>query len=762
MAQKPASDELKKGRKALDSENVEGGGVAESEREKEGAVNALFEASTSPALLIDTLGQVLFVNEAQARRLGKGVDALLGKCIFDFLPPDVAEARRARIEESIGSGKPVRFEEMLEGVCYDTVINPIFDAGGDVSRLGVFAHDITDLKRAEGALRASETRFRLMIEKNADGIIIVDKRGVVRFANPAAVALLDRPEDTLIGEMFGFPSVEGEVTEIQMMQRDGAMTMAEMHVVTLNWNGEDVYLASLRDISERKRAEEGLNRLATAVKQAAESIMITDEVGTIQYVNPAFERITGYTQDEVVGQTPRILKSGRHDEAFYREMWDTLKSLNVWTGHLINKKKDGALYNEEASISPIQNSDGKVINYVAVKRDVTEEIRLERRLRQAQKMEALGTLTGGIAHDFNNILSGIMGYTELADLDATEGTMVKDNLGEVLKATHRAKNLVKQILSFSRQSDGEKNPIEIRVIVKEALKLLKATLPPDIEIHEDLGREKTIIEADPTQIHQVLMNLVTNGVFALRGGNGILAISLREVDLDPISGSKQGDFPSGPCVRLSVSDTGHGMTPEVVERIFDPYFTTKGVGKGTGLGLALVHGIVKAHKGAITVYSEPGRGSTFNIYMPRIQTEVSEKPEEQKSLPNGHERILYVDDDPDIAKMSKQALQKLGYKVSSRTSAAAALKLFRADPTRFDIVITDLVMPHMSGEELAGEVSRIRPEIPILLCTGLGPAIKKPKNAGIKAYLLKPVVLKEMAHTLRKVLDEIAEKSIVH
>ena len=472
-----------------------------------------------------------------------------------------------------------------------------------------------------------------------------------------------------------------------------------------------------RDITPRKTAEDLRARLETAIEQAAESIMVSDAAGTIQYVNPAFETTTGYNRNEVINKNPRILKSGRHSDEFYRELWTTISSGKVWRGHLVNRKRDGSLYEEEATISPIRSTTGAIINYVAVKRNVTREVELAKQLRQTQKMEAIGTLAGGIAHDFNNILSAIIGYSEIALQDVETGSRLRGYLERVLGAGSRAKELVQQILAFSRQAELEPKPLNITPIVKEALKLLRASLPAFIAIRQDLTSEATV-QADPTHLHQVVMNLCTNAAHAMEKDGGTLTVHLEDVTVSTDTAAEIPDLNPGPFVCLTVQDTGHGMPREVVERIFDPFFTTKEIGEGTGMGLAVVHGIIRIHQGAIVVESEPGSGTLFKVYFPIIAGETDRPAPDVEPLPIGTERILFTDDEELQVELSREMLARLGYQVTGFTDCRKALAHFRENPTAFDLVITDMTMPHMTGDILAAELIAIRPDIPIILCTG--------------------------------------------
>ncbi len=633
--------------------------------------------------------------------------------------------------------------------------------------------------RAQGAMRESEQKFTTIAASAQDAVIMMDSEGNISYWNAAAQKIFGYSDREALGKELhillapqryheayrkGFSHFKktgqgpmiGKTIELIALRKDGSEFSIELSLSSVKQNHEWYAIGIIRDISERKSAEEALIRLKTAVEHASECIVITDKDGAIQYANPAFERITGHTRQEAVGQNPRILKSGEQDEAFYRVLWDTITTGEVWTGHLINRKKDGTLYEEDASISPVIDNSGAVTNYVAVKRDVTREVRMETQLRQAQKMEAIGTLAGGIAHDFNNVLYPIVGYTEMSIDDVTQGSIVQRNLKEVLKAATRAQDLVRQILTFSRQSEQVRKPLKLQPIIKDALKLLRASLPSTIKIIQNIDTECGAVEADHVQIHQVLMNLCTNAFHAMREKGGELEVTLTEADID--SGDLASDLglKPGPYLKLTVSDTGHGMDRDVAARIFDPYFTTKAPGAGTGMGLSVVHGIVKSHGGDIKVYSVEGEGSAFHVYLPEIEsTPLAPEPIVTEPVQGGNEHILLVDDEEQIVGMVKQMLERLGYQVTARTSSLEALEAFRAKPPKYDLVITDQTMPNMTGAELAPKLLVIRPDIPIIICTGFSELITedKAKALGIRAYVMKPVVMNEIAKTIRNVLD---------
>jgi PAS domain S-box-containing protein len=411
---------------------------------------------------------------------------------------------------------------------------------------------------------------------------------------------------------------------------------------------------------------------------------------------------------------------------------------------------------------PIKDDDGKVTSVIQMARDVSEQKSLELQLRQAQKMEAIGTLAGGIAHDFNNILGIIMGFSEIALLELPRTGLLANNIQQVLKAANRAKDLVKQILTFCRQADQELKPVQPRLIVKESFKMLRASLPSTIEMRQQIHSESLIL-GDPTQIQQVLMNLCANAAHAIRDKGGVLEIGLHDVELGPDSGVAYPDVLSGPFVRLSVTDTGHGIDTAIMDKIFDPFFTTKEVGEGTGMGLAVVHGIVKSHGGFIRVYSEPGQGTTFHLFFPRIEVDWAKEIPAVGSNPRGSERVLLVDDEPAIAEIARQMLERLGYETVYRTSSIEALEAFRNQSVDrpIDLVITDMTMPHLTGIELSREIRSIQPDIPIILCTGFSEMIDEKNIAGlgISELIMKPFVTRELALAVRRALEKRKPKA---
>ncbi len=415
-----------------------------------------------------------------------------------------------------------------------------------------------------------------------------------------------------------------------------------------------------------------------------------------------------------------------------------------------------------AQTFPIRNDFGEVVRMAGVAEDMTEQkrvqdtlVKTERQFRQSSRMEAIGTLAGGIAHDFNNILTAILGYTELGLASVPKDSRTQRNLQEVLTAGHRAKHLVLQILAFSRQSGQAKKPTPIHTVIQEALKLLRATIPSTIEIRDSLMTQASVL-ADPTQLHQVVINLCTNAEYAMRETGSLLEITLEDFEVTEENVRSVSGLRIGPHVRLTIQDNGTGMSSDVLERMFDPFFTTKPIGEGSGMGLSVVHGIVANHGGALMVDSQRGKGTKIEVYLPAIPAPVWDGAGDQGTIPLGKETILFVDDEETIVRLGKELLEQLGYTIEVQTNSLEALNVFRHDPQRFDLVITDQTMPGLTGEALSRELLRIRPELPIILCTGFSHIMtaEKAKALGIQAYLMKPLAIRDLAPIVRHVLDK--------
>jgi signal transduction histidine kinase/FixJ family two-component response regulator len=426
-----------------------------------------------------------------------------------------------------------------------------------------------------------------------------------------------------------------------------------------------------------------------------------------------------------------------------------------WEGELTHTRKDGKKINVLSRWALQKDEEGRPTGIMQINHDITQRLKLEEQLRQAQKLQAIGTLTGGIAHDFNNILGAIVLNSEMALFDLPGGSSLRTNLDLILKSGLRGKDLVKQMLLFSRKSEKKQGTITLTPLIKETFKLLRASIPTTIQMKLLLETESDAVSADPSQIQQVVMNLCTNAAYAMRGTTGSIDISLQDITFG-WTDLPEADMQPGEYLVLSVRDTGSGMSKEVSKRIFEPFFTTKPVGEGTGLGLSVVYGIVKNHKGGITVYSEPGKGSVFKVYLPRVDTGVSAEAEAPKPIPRGSERILLLDDEEMIANSVGNMLQHLGYKVTALMDSREGLRLFSENPSEFDLVITDQTMPFMTGEDLGKELMRIRPDIPLILCTGYSDMISSEKATamGFRGFIMKPFTVREGADLVRRVLDQ--------
>jgi PAS domain S-box-containing protein len=518
-------------------------------------------------------------------------------------------------------------------------------------------------------------------------------------------------------------------------------------------------IGMVHDITERRRAEQALRlvaeeerlRLAAAVEQASESVIIAGLDGRIQYVNSAFEGINGRRREDITGKSYFDLLA---DEPRADDIRQAFSRGGQWAGHLARKVGEGKMRELDAAISPVRDPSGRILSFLILERDVTQEVRIQQHLRQAQKAEALGTLAGGIAHDFNNILSTIGINTELALFGLDKKEQAQSPLPVVLQAVQRGKELVKQIITFSRRREQERKPTKISPVLKETLRFMRSSLPKSITIREDITTEGDIVLADASQIHQIVINLCSNAAYAMREGGGRLGVRLVPAKVDAAMAAAHPDLKPGSYLRLTVSDTGHGMSPRVMERIFDPFYTTKKPGEGTGLGLSVVDGIVKSYGGAITVYSRIGQGSTFNVFLPRVEGEQAPEKAPSETVAGGKERILLVEDEEVQLESFQNVLQKLGYQVVARTSSPVALSDFLGKPEAFDLVITDQTMPQMTGTKLAEEILKVRPEIPVILCTGFSEVVngETARLLGVRELVMKPFSIAEIAGAIRRAL----------
>ncbi len=534
------------------------------------------------------------------------------------------------------------------------------------------------------------------------------------------------------------------------------------------------YQALHLELEERERTEKSLKESEERFRTIADftydwECWVAPD-GTHNYISPSCERITGYRAKDFL-ENPGLLEEIVHPEDRPRVIKHLRQDLSSNTPHsLIFRIITQSGQNRWIAhvCQPVYSPEGKNLGRRVSNRDITlykkaeaEKAQLEAQLRQAQKLEAIGTLAGGIAHDFNNILSPIIMYTEIAMSMLGPNESLRPLLEDVHKASKRAADLVKQILTISRQTERQPVLMQLGPIVKESLKLLRASFPATIEIRQESFTERDWIMADPTEIYQIVMNLCTNAAHAIADNTGVLTVGLGNLTLDQEQKAHGMTVQPGNYLLLTIRDTGSGISPEIMERIFEPYFTTKGVGQGTGLGLALVHGIVKNYGGGINVLSEPGKGTTFQVLLPMVEAEAEVAPENLTLMPAGKGRILLIDDEPDIVAAAKIILGQIGYEVVGLTASPEALEAFRTNPKKFDLIITDLTMPQLAGLDLAKECLSLRPDIPIILCTGYGESItlERARAMGLRQIILKPIIPAQLVEAIRLALEAPKERS---
>jgi len=650
-------------------------------------------------------------------------------------------------------------------------------------------------KQTENSLTESEAQYRVLFETSPDPIIMYDLQGNIIMVNKQAAAaygmsypeefmatynnIMDILDDTDRNQAIDRLAdlLQGNVipkNTYKFLTRDGDCLIGEVNtsVIKDHHDHPRAFISIIHDVTLRRRMEVALlesERKYRLLAEYAHDIIFTmDSNLCFTYVSPSITRLRGFSVEEVMSHkledvlTPASWELAM--KAYQAEMGiDTQETNDRQSTHILELEmccKDGSTVWTETTLSLLYNEHNHFSGILGITRDISERKRveaenkkLESQLFQAQKMESIGTLAGGIAHDFNNILAAIIGYSELALENISGPEKAKAEIREVLKAGDRAKNLVSQILTFSRQTKLTYSPLELPTLIKESLKMLRSVIPTSIEIRRDLIMSGLIM-SDPTQMHQLMMNLCTNAAHAMDEAGGVLSISLHKDHID-IETARSLDIAPGRYLKLSVSDTGQGMPPEIMKRIFEPYYTTKELGRGTGLGLSVVHGIVKSHGGTITSKSAHGEGTTFDVYLPELELAM-ETPESKKeeAFPRGTERILYIDDEPALASLAEKILGGLGYEVTTVTSSLEALENFKAKPGQFDLVITDMTMPGMTGDKLAQKLMEIRPDIPVILCSGYSEHIsaEKAESLGIRKFIMKPIQKKTMAETIKEVL----------
>ncbi len=516
-----------------------------------------------------------------------------------------------------------------------------------------------------------------------------------------------------------------------------------------------VYASLIANIIERKTAEAERALLATALEQSAESVVITDVHGTITYVNPAFETITGYSREEAIGKNPRILKSGKMDERHYDAMWKTLQGGEVWTGHITNRRKDGRLYEAEQVISPIKNHAGEITGYLAVSQDVTRAMELELALRQSQKMESIGRIAGGVAHDFNNLLTSILGFARLIRETLEADHVCRPDVEEIIKSGERAARLTRQLLAFGQKQVVQMQALNLNDVVRQMHHLLRRSIGEDVELVAQLDEQLPSVEADSGMIEQIITNLAVNARDAMSAG-GVLTVQTSSVNVDEARVATQKGIAPGRYVCLAVRDTGIGMTEEVRQQIFEPFFTTKPKGQGQGLGLSTVYGIVRRCKGFIEVDSVPGKGSEFRIFFPVLDQAADEIASNARvAAMRGNETILVVEDEGSVRRLTVRGLTNLGYRVLEASHGGEGLHVFHRHEGRIDLVLSDVVMPIMGGPEMVEQLRKHAPDTPVMFMSGFTDDMKL---SGVHmnhsaALILKPFTMEALASEIRRLLD---------
>ncbi|MBV5306680.1 MAG: PAS domain S-box protein [Desulfobulbaceae bacterium] len=634
-----------------------------------------------------------------------------------------------------------------------------------------------DAKEKDGkALLESEKRYRRLFESAKDGILILNAdTGQVVDVNPFLIQLLGYSYDEFCGkyiwEIGAFKDIAASKDAFQTLQDNEYIRYEDLPLETKGGQSKavefvsNVYLVdqskviqcNIRDISASKQAKAERMRLMAAIEQVGDGIVMTDTKGIIQFVNPAFKEMTGYHDNDITGQHPRILRSGRQDKHFYRTLWETISNGKTWTGRLVNKRRDGSFYTVATTISPVLNASERIVNYVAVQRDITENLRLADQLQQAHKMEAIGLLAGGVAHDFNNMLGVILGYAEVALLHAAPDPSLRANLEEIIKAARRSAEITRQLLTFAHKQTITPEVLDLNQVVSSMLKMIRRLIGEDIELAWQLRADPYQVRIDPVQVDQILVNLCINARDALTE-HGKITIETKNAFFDKHYCIDHPEYITGEYVLLAVNDNGCGMDKKTIDQIFDPFFTSKGMANGTGLGLSIVYGIVKQNHGFIIVDSEPGRGTTFKIFLPQHKSPVIENQQgnaEEISLGCG-ETLLLVEDEPVILNMGKTMLESLGYRVLATDVPEEALKIADKHPNEIQLLVTDVIMPGMNGRDLAKRIQSLYPNTKVLFMSGYTADVIAQDGLLDKDihYIQKPFSFQDLSVKVQRALKE--------
>jgi PAS domain S-box-containing protein len=756
--------------------------------ESETRFRTLLEQAADAIFVSDLDGLIRDANRQACDSLGYSREALLGRSLVEIDADLASDADLRQFLERIVSDGPATQErrfQRADGQSFPVELRiGIIVLGRRQLVLGL-ARDISVRRANAERLAQLQALLQAAIEQSPAGIIIADAPdATIRIANPAAlgirgdadVALTDIPVDRHPKNWQTFHP-DGRLFAPEDLPLSQAIlfgkTTRNKDVIIKQPDGQERWVlgnaAPVRDpdgkivagvvvfpdITDRKVVEQTLQKYEHIVSTSRDLLALADRHYVFQAVSQSYLEYFGRTREEVIGHTVAEVIGAEHFERVARPMVDRcLAGEEIQYQTWINLPTQGQKYFDIRYYPHYEKGRNRISGYIISGRDLTAYKTMEDQLRQSSKMEAIGTLAGGIAHDFNNILSGIMGYAELTLARTDADSELHRYVEKIRQAGKRASDLVKQILTFSRQSEQETKPLRIRLIIQEVLKLLRASLPATIQIETDLQSDRLIM-ADLTQLHQIVMNLCTNAAHAMRATGGRLTVATRDMRVDKVFLRRYPDARPGESVRLSVSDTGAGITADVMPRIFDPFFTTKPKGEGTGMGLAVVHGIVKRCGGVVTVDSSVGRGTVFEIVFPAVTPEGDERDEENRDpLPTGNEHILFVDDEALLVDLGQRMLEQLGYRVTPVASSIEALRQFKEDPDKYDLVITDLTMPNLAGDRLAATMLKIRPDLPIIIATGFSEKFTDQKLAmiGIRQLVFKPIVMRDIAVIIRRVM----------
>ena len=745
---------------------------------------AVFDNSPIAKAITSPEGVWLRVNRALAAMLGYSVAELLATSFVTLThPDDLAKAREAvRVlvaseRESVVVEK--RFRARDGGYVW-VHVTTVLRRSAEGAPLHFFSYliDITDRMKSDAALQASETRYRRLFESAKDGILILDKdTGQIIDVNPFMTELTGYPRADFLGkrlwEIGAFKDAGAardsfaellareyvRYDDLPLKSRDGRKVEVEFVSNVYLVDGRRVIQCNIRDLTERRRAEADIRLRDRAIQAVTQGILITDAAQDDQpiiYASPGFERLSGYTAAEVLGRNCRFMQGRDTDPAAVAKLREAVRAGRACSVELLNVRKDGTTFWNLLALSPVLDADGRVANFIGVQTDVTERRRLQAQFLQAQKMEAVGRLAGGIAHDFNNVLSVILSYAELIAADLKPDEPLRADIEEIQTAGARAMELTRQLLAFSRQQVLETKVLDLSQVLAKMEKLLDRLLGADITLTMLPSSGLGSVKADPSQIEQVVMNLAVNARDAMPRG-GELTIETKNVDLDDEYATTHHDVRPGAYVMLAVTDTGVGMDQKTQARIFEPFFTTKELGKGTGLGLATVFGIVKQSGGHIWVYSEPDHGTTFKVYFPRVRGAADSRPAEAPPTESGRvsETILLVEDDDQVRVITQNILRRRGYVVLVASNGGEALLACEKHGAKIHLLLTDVVLPRMSGRQLAERLAPMRPEMRVLFMSGYtDDAILQHGvlDSGV-AFLQKPLTPMALTRKVREVLD---------